>query len=110
MAVKIRLARHGRKKRPFYRIVAADGEMQRDGRYLELLGTLDPLSDPPEIKLKQDRVEYWVGVGAKPSDTASQLIEKIMPGYLADIETKRHERIRSRRAARKARQKQAASS
>lgn len=105
MAVKIRLARHGRKKRPFYRIVAADTEMARDGRYLELLGTLNPLLDPPLINLKQDRVEHWISVGARASDTAAQVIDKVMPGYLADIENKRLEKTRSRRAARKARAK-----
>lgn len=105
MAVRIRLARHGRKKKPYYRVVAADSASRRDGRYLELLGTLNPLTNPPELVLKEERIRHWVGLGAKPSDTASQLIEKVLPGYLGEIEEKRKERIRSRRAKRKARAK-----
>lgn len=105
MSVTIRLARYGRKKRPFYRIVAADSQMKRDGRYLELLGTLNPLADPPAVELRHERVKYWISVGAKPSDTLSRVIEKQIPGFLSDIEKGREEKVRSRRAARKARQK-----
>lgn len=105
MAVTLRLARFGRKKRPFYRIVAADSQMKRDGRYLELLGTLNPLTDPPTVDLQTERVKHWVGVGAKPTDTLSRVIEKQIPGFLSEIESTRKEKVRSRRAARKARQK-----
>jgi small subunit ribosomal protein S16 len=66
MAVKIRLARHGAKKRPFYRIVAADSESPRDGRFLEKLGTYNPLQDPAQVDLDADRVKYWIGQGATP--------------------------------------------
>ena len=104
MAVTLRLARHGRKKRPFYRIVAADSQMKRDGRYLEQLGTLNPLTDPPTIELSQERVKHWIGVGAKTSDTMSKVIEKQMPGFLSTIEENRKAAIRSKRAKRKARQ------
>lgn len=104
----IRLARYGRKKLPFYRIVAADKEMPRDGRFLELLGTLNPLSDPPAASLKEDRVKYWIGVGATPSDTVAAVLERSFPGYLKGVEQARQEKIRSRRAARKARLKKAA--
>lgn len=103
MAVKIRLTRLGRKKIPFYRLVAANSEMRRDGRWLEQLGTVNPLTDPATIKLEQDRVRFWIEQGAKPTDTASQIIDKIMPGYLTELESKRTEKIRSKRAARKAR-------
>ena len=105
MAVTIRLARHGRKKLPFYRIVAADKAMRRDGRFLELLGTMNPITSPATVTLKEDRVKYWIGVGAYPSDTVSQIIEKQIPGLLSDLESKRTEKIRSQRAARKARAK-----
>ncbi len=74
--VKIRLARGGRKKRPFYRVVAADSRMARDGRFLEVLGTYNPLSTPKEITFKNDRVEYWVGQGAEMSDTVRNLYKK----------------------------------
>jgi small subunit ribosomal protein S16 len=73
--VKIRLARFGAKKRPFYRIVAADSHGKRDGRYIELLGTYDPLKDPPEVRLNNDRIAYWKGVGAQVSDTVASLLK-----------------------------------
>ncbi len=76
MAVKIRLARHGAKKRPFYRIVVADGESPRDGRYLENVGTYNPLQDPAEVTLKKDRIQYWLGQGAIPSDTIRSILKK----------------------------------
>jgi len=76
MAVRIRLARGGRKKRPFYRIVAAYSESPRDGRFLEVLGTYDPLKDPAEIKLDPDKVKKWLERGAKPSQTVRSLISK----------------------------------
>ncbi len=76
MAVRIRLARGGRKKRPFYRIVAAYSESPRDGRFLEVLGTYDPLKDPAEIKLDQEKVKKWLERGAKPSQTVRSLIAK----------------------------------
>ena len=80
MAVRIRLARHGRKKRPFYRIVAADGRAPRDGRYIERLGHFDPMSEPNELVVDLERVDYWIGVGASPSETAAKLIEKARAG------------------------------
>ncbi len=76
MAVRIRLARHGAKKRPFYRIVVADQESRRDGRFIEIVGTYNPLKDPAEVNLKNDRVEYWLGQGAKPTDTVKSLLKK----------------------------------
>jgi small subunit ribosomal protein S16 len=76
MAVRIRLARHGAKKRPYYRIVVADSESPRDGRYLETLGTYNPLREPAEITVKQERVQYWLEQGAVPSDTVRSLLKK----------------------------------
>ena len=66
MAVKLRLSRGGARKRPFYRIVAADTRCPRDGRFLEKLGTYNPLLEKGGLTLKQDRVDYWLGVGAQP--------------------------------------------
>lgn len=74
--VKIRLARAGAKKRPFYRIVAADTRSPRDGRFLEKLGTYDPTQDPAKVVLDQPRVEYWLGTGAQATPTVKRLIEK----------------------------------
>jgi small subunit ribosomal protein S16 len=76
MAVKIRLARHGAKKRPFYRIVVADSECPRDGRYLEIVGTYNPLPDPVEVSLKEERIKYWMNQGAIPTNTVKSLLKK----------------------------------
>jgi len=76
MSVKIRLARHGAKKRPYYRIVVADSESPRDGRYLEAVGSYNPLQDPAEVTLKTDRVKYWIEQGALPSDTVKSILKK----------------------------------
>ena len=76
MAVKIRLARHGAKKRPFYRIVVADSESPRDGKFIEAVGTYAPLEEPVAVSLKTERVKYWVDQGAKLSDTVRNLLKK----------------------------------
>ena len=76
MAVKIRLARAGAKKRPFYRIVAADARSPRDGRFLEKLGTYNPNTDPSSIDLNHARVQYWLGVGAQPTATVQRLLRR----------------------------------
>ncbi len=83
MSVKIRLARHGKKKKPFYRIVIADSESPRDGRFLENVGTYNPLVDPVEVSLKQDRVKYWIDQGAIPTDTVKSLMKK--EGFFTNI-------------------------
>ena len=78
MAMKIRLARGGSKKRPFYRIVAADSRMPRDGRFIEKLGTYNPLlpKDSEErVKMDLERVQYWLGEGAQPSDRVARFLE-----------------------------------
>ncbi len=74
--VKIRLARHGAKKRPFYRIVAADSRSPRDGRFLERLGSYDPTQDPAPVEIKQDRLAEWLKNGAQPTGTVARLIKK----------------------------------
>ena len=83
MTVKIRLARHGTKKRPFYRIVVADSESPRDGRFLEVVGTYNPLTDPATVELKPERVKHWVEQGAKPTDTVKSLLKK--EGFFANL-------------------------
>lgn len=75
MAVAIRLARHGSKKRPFYRVVAAEKQSPRDGRFIELLGVYDPRAKLLDIK--QDRYQYWIGIGAQPSETVASLARKL---------------------------------
>ena len=76
MAVRIRLTRMGSKGKPFYRIVVADSESPRDGRFLEIVGNYDPKQNPAGIVLKEDRVRHWLAQGAKPTVTVSQLLEK----------------------------------
>jgi small subunit ribosomal protein S16 len=76
MAVRIRLARHGATKRPFYRIVVADSRCKRDGRFLENIGTYNPLTDPVQVTLKSERVQYWLQQGAIPTDTVKTLLKK----------------------------------
>ncbi len=77
MAVRIRLARYGAKKTPYYRIVAADGQARRDGRFLELLGTYDPSAATDGVRVDRARYDHWVGVGATPSDTVANLVRKL---------------------------------
>jgi small subunit ribosomal protein S16 len=76
MSVKIRLARSGAKKRPFYRIVAADARAPRDGRFLEKLGTYDPMTETGTLRLDEPRIQYWIGVGAQPTDAVRRLMRK----------------------------------
>lgn len=77
MAVRIRLARHGRKKRPFYRLVVADSRSPRDGKFIEMIGTYNPLTDPADVRVDEERAMYWLKVGAQPSETARSLLRKV---------------------------------
>ncbi len=74
--VKIRLRRMGAKKNPFYRIVVADSRDSRDGRFIEELGTYDPLTDPAQVKVDLERAKYWISSGAQPTDTVRALLKK----------------------------------
>ena len=76
MAVKIRLARGGAKKRVFYQVVVADERCPRDGRYIENLGQYDPRQDPPMINLKEERTLEWLQKGAQPTDTVRNLLRE----------------------------------
>jgi small subunit ribosomal protein S16 len=75
MSVQIRLARHGSKKSPFYRIVVTDTRSPRDGRFIESVGTFNPGVEPPVVELNQERVEYWTGKGAQPSATLAKVLK-----------------------------------
>lgn len=72
--VKLRMARAGAKKRPFYRVVVTDSRSPRDGRFIEQIGTYNPHANPAELKIKEDRMAHWLGVGAKASDTLRRLV------------------------------------
>jgi small subunit ribosomal protein S16 len=76
MALRIRLARYGAKKRPFYRIVVANSESPRDGRFLEIIGTYDPRQDPAAVTVKEDLLSQWVDKGATPTDTVASLLKQ----------------------------------
>jgi small subunit ribosomal protein S16 len=74
--VKIRLARHGAKKKPFYRIVVADSHAPRDGRYIDQVGYYDPTKNPAVVELKNEKLDRWLQHGAQPSETVAQLIKR----------------------------------
>ncbi len=76
MAVRIRLKRMGRRKKPFYRIVVADSIRARDGRFIETVGTYDPLTDPATVQIKEEIVLGWLKKGALPTDTVRQILSK----------------------------------
>ena len=76
MAVKIRLKRMGAKKAPFYRIIVADARSPRDGRFIDTLGTYNPLTNPAEIKVKEEETLKWLNNGAQPSDTVRNLLSQ----------------------------------
>ena len=76
MAVKIRLRRLGAKKNPFYRIVVADSRYPRDGRFIEEIGTYDPLKTPADVKIDADKAKQWIANGAQPTDTVKDILKK----------------------------------
>ena len=90
MAVKLRLKRMGSKQKPFYRIVAADARSPRDGRFIETVGTYNPLKNPTEIKVDEEKALTWLNNGAQPTDTVRSILTEsgIMKKY-ADSKTKR---------------------
>jgi len=101
MAVKIRLKRRGAKKRPFYRVVIADSRSPRDGRFIETVGTYNPISQPAEIKLDEEKILSWLGNGAQPSDTVRNLLSN------AGILAKYNESKSGKKPAKKATTKEA---
>lgn len=76
MAVKIRLKRMGSKRNPFYRMVVADSRSPRDGRYIEVVGTYNPVVSPVEVKVEEEKVLSWLATGAQPSDTVRNILSK----------------------------------
>lgn len=90
MAVKLRLKRMGAKQRPFYRIVASDSRNPRDGRFIETVGTYNPIAKPAEVNINEEKTLYWLGNGAIPTDTVRNLLSQqgIMKKY-ADSKTKK---------------------
>ncbi len=79
MALKIRLARLGAKKKPFYRIVVADSQAKRDGRFLDVVGIYDPNQTPARVEVKKELLDKWSAEGAQPTDTVRSLLKKVKP-------------------------------
>lgn len=92
MATKLRLARYGSKKRPFYRIVAAEATARRDGRFLDQVGTYDPTKNPPAVSLDRERIKHWLEVGAQPTETVKMLVRDFMNAEDTSYRPKRHVR------------------
>lgn len=80
LAVKIRLARHGAKKHPYYRVVVADGRMPRDGRFIEAVGRYNPMTSPKVIDLDLEKIDEWMGKGAQPTEAVEALIRAARSG------------------------------
>jgi small subunit ribosomal protein S16 len=99
MATVLRLARHGATHSPFYRVVATDHRNTRDGRFIEKLGTYNPLRNPIEVTLNWDRIDYWLSVGAKPSDTVSRLLKNFPRGYVAPAKAEKVVKAPTKRPA-----------
>ncbi len=103
MSVTLRLQRLGQKKRPFYRIVAANKSSRRDGRFLEVIGTYNPLKNPALVVIKEDRVKARLAEGAETSRVVEDIIKKQFPGVIEDAQNRRRAKIQANRKARKAR-------
>jgi small subunit ribosomal protein S16 len=105
VAVVLRLARLGKHKSPAYRIVATDKQNKRDGRFLEVVGTYNPLFNPARVTVKEDLIKKWLGVGAKPTEVVRSLIKRSIPGLVEGREEHQRSKIQAARKARKARAK-----
>lgn len=80
MAVKIRLARHGAKKRPYYRVVVANAQARRDGRFIEEVGRYNPVAEPQVVMLDMEKIDKWLANGAQPTETVQRLINQVRQG------------------------------
>jgi small subunit ribosomal protein S16 len=103
MSLVLRLARFGRKKRPFYRIVATDRQNRRDGSFAEVVGTYNPLTHPSTIVINEDRVKHYIANGAELTDRVKIFIKNKIPGFLEGIEDSRRNKIILQRKKRKER-------
>ncbi len=84
MAVRIRLSRFGRKKQPYYRIVVQNSEARRDGKFLDIVGTYNPMTEPNELNIQQDKLQGWLDQGAEPTTTVRSLIARGVGKAVAD--------------------------
>jgi small subunit ribosomal protein S16 len=105
VAVTLKLARHGVRKNSFYRIVAAPKGAKRDGKFLEVVGTFNPMVNPPVVSLKEDKIKKWIENGAETTSLVRSIIKKNIPGYIEGKEAARLAKLQKARKARKARAK-----
>jgi small subunit ribosomal protein S16 len=103
VAVTLRLARHGDKKRPYYRVIAAESTKKRDGRFIEVLGHYHPRFNPAQVILKEDKIKKWLAVGAQTTEKVRALIRKAFPGLIEAREEHQLAKIRDARRKRKQR-------
>ena len=103
MAVVLRLARLGKHKSPAYRVVATDKQNKRDGKFLEVIGTYNPLTSPASVVLKEDRVKKWLSVGAMPTAVVRSLIKRSFPGIIEGREDGKRKKVQETRRKRKER-------
>ncbi len=104
MAVKLRLKRMGSKRKPYYRVVASDARSPRDGRFIEVVGTYNPVAEPAQITMKEEKVMYWLSNGAIPTDTVKNLLTKTgMLKKFADskVKTTKKEKVEKKAPAKK---------
>jgi small subunit ribosomal protein S16 len=103
VAVVLRLARLGKHKSPAYRVVATEKQNKRDGKFLEVLGTYNPLTSPASVVLKEDRVQKWLNIGATPTLVVRSLIKRSFPGVIEAREDHKRKKIQEARRKRKER-------
>jgi small subunit ribosomal protein S16 len=105
VSVILRLARYGKKKAPFYRIVATEKQSKRDGKFIDIVGHFNPMTNPSTVVLKEDKVKKWIEVGAKSSLIVENLIKKTIPGLIEAKTEHRKKKIQEARRKRKERAK-----
>jgi len=103
VAVVLRLARLGKHKSPAYRVVATDKQNKRDGKFLEVVGTYNPVASPAQVSLKEDRINKWLNAGALPTEVVRSLIKRSLPGVIEAREEHKKKKIQEARRQRKER-------
>jgi small subunit ribosomal protein S16 len=103
VAVVLRLARLGKHKSPAYRVVATDKQNKRDGKFLEVVGTYNPVTSPAQVSLKEDRIKKWLNAGALPTEVVRSLIKRSLPGVIEAREEHKKKKIQEARRKRKER-------
>jgi len=103
VAVSLRLSRYGKTKKAYYRIIATEKQNKRDGNFIEIVGTFNPMIEPPVITLKEDRIKYWISVGAQVQGATRDIIRKKIPGLIENREEHQLAKVKIARKKRKER-------